>query len=168
LQDLKVHLFYYCHHLIHISRNQLPIYYHYRCGIYAIYLRLDNQFVQRFEHAFMFAWQCVKLYHRAITQRDSPVSRDPALSIYVENFTGHPFVSTSTRHDEMESRDTDTDAVINRRARANPVRDVATMKVIYTTRLRQVSRRVKRARVKYDGVSRRIIFFSHPFFAPII
>lgn len=102
---MKVHLFYYCHHLIHISRNQLPIYYHYRCGIYAIYLRLDNQFVQRFEHAFMFAWQCVKLYHRAITQRDSPVSRDPALSIYVENFTGHPFISTSTRHDEMESRD---------------------------------------------------------------
>lgn len=122
---LKIHLFYY-HQLIHICRNhcnQLPIYYHYHCEIYAIYPRLDNQFVQRFEHAFVLRLAM----RRALSPRDylnaaRRVSREPALSIYVENFTGRPFVSTSTRHDEMESR---TDAVINGRARANPVRDVA-------------------------------------------
>lgn len=105
MQDLKIHPFYYWSSDAHFSQPAAHLL-SLSPRIYAIYPRLDNHLVvQRFEHAFMFVWQCVELYHRTITQRDSPVSRDPALSIYVENFTGHPFVSTSTRHDEMESRD---------------------------------------------------------------
>lgn len=56
-------------HLIRVLHNCQQVHCHYHRGIYAICLRLNNQFVRPFEHAFdvMLARQFVGLYRRAIT-----------------------------------------------------------------------------------------------------
>lgn len=114
---------------------------------------------------------------RALSPRDYPtrLARDPRYQS--TSRISRDARSYRRRRDGTTkwSRATDTDAVINGGARANPgARCVASLRrdESYLRHARapgQVSRRVKRARVKYDGVSRRIIFFSSRlFFAPVI
>lgn len=119
-KDLSILSFSNWHAIFH---NHPPIHCHYHREIYAIYSRLDNQFVQRSEHAsnVTFARQCVEFYRRAITDATcwSRANRATwALSIFVGNFTGRPFVSTSTRRGKMESPSSRRN--ISGCARANP------------------------------------------------
>lgn len=108
--------------------------------------------------------QCVELYRRAITQtRLAGLARPGIINLR------RKFYGTSVRIDVDETR---RNGVAHRRRhkRARTCESRARCRddesYLRHAGLRQVSRRVKRARVKYDGVSRRIIFFPSPFLHP--
>lgn len=134
-----------------------PVHCHYHRGIHAICSQLDNQFVRSFEHVAL-----------TLSPR---VSHGATLSIFVGNFTGRPPVSYRRRRDTAKCRRT-------RHKRARTCKfahdGAQNKKVIYArhpsplslslsrqppSATGQVPRRVKRVRVKYDGVSGRVIFF---------